>query len=512
MVAEPQPDRRCSSRAFVFGAGLAVLVSRLLLAPRHFENWDVFEYALALRHFDPAASQPHVPGFPLFVLAAKPFALLCRDELLALRCVSALASALSVPLLYRLGERLASRRLAALWVLWWVTLPLCWKFGILPLGYTLEALAALWLVERWWAAWCGESLSAWALGGAFGLSGGIRPSIYFVLGPLWLVTLARTDRRTALRAVVAAVLGGLAWLVPTVARSGGWQVYHTISDSLMRALFGPGNLLGGDWRGPVENATRLVRTVVAMFGPAAVLLPVAWLTWTGSRRTRANGFVALWLGSGVLYLLAFHFGQDGYLLAFLPAFGYSLLEALRGLAQAAKLRDPRGHLVLALGAAIAFTQAGDFLTHDHLELLRTSHRWTCIVGGVREHFQPADTWLLDYPTFHEAGWYLPEFHTTIFTPLARPLTALPLERQGVFTSYRQAITPRLWWYPSAFRGEPWPVPRGVRYLVFTSGTLAAFYHGATPLRPVPGTQGQVSYLEVQPGAQVVYEFGSLRVR
>ncbi|MBI2297672.1 MAG: DUF2723 domain-containing protein, partial [Armatimonadetes bacterium] len=131
------------SAVLALAAAAAVLATRLLAAPRYFENWDVFEFAHALRHFDPSWSQPHVPGFPLFVLAGKLAHLLVRDEIAALRWVSALASALSLPLLYRLGRRAGDRERAALWLAWWCTGPLFWRFGVLPLSYTLEALVAV---------------------------------------------------------------------------------------------------------------------------------------------------------------------------------------------------------------------------------------------------------------------------------------------------------------------------------------------------------------------------------
>ncbi|MBI2299363.1 MAG: hypothetical protein HYU66_10550, partial [Armatimonadetes bacterium] len=463
--------------------------------------WDVFEFAHALRHFDPSWSQPHVPGFPLFILAGKLIHLLVRDELLALRWVSALASALSVPLLYRLGRRVGERERAALWAAWWCTVPLFWRFGVLPLSYTLEALVAVGLAAMWWEVWQGGGMSPWLLGGLFGLSGGVRPSTWLVMGPLWLATLCRRPRREAMLAGLAFAAGAALWLVPTVALSGGWTVYHTISRNLSAGLFLPETLLGGDWTAPWRHVLHLAKVLAAGCGPAVLALPVAAWLWL-SRRAPADRFMALWAGGGVFYVLVFHFGQDGYLLAFLPPLGYGLVEAWQWLLLRRAAEPRRAALALALGVALLVNNTAVFLARDQARLQAASDAWARRIGIVRRHFIPDETLLFDFGTFHEASWYLKEYRTGICTLLARPTDSIPLAAQGFFVSEHQDVEPKRWWYPSGYRGEPLKLPDRLRYLVCTNGFLESCYQGREPLRRIPETSPAVWWLPVPPGSQL----------
>src|ERR1043166_5255667 len=65
------------------GAPLGLLV-RIFTAPRTPWENDEFLFAEAVRNFDPSRYHPHPPGFPLFVLLGKAFAVVTGDPWRAL--------------------------------------------------------------------------------------------------------------------------------------------------------------------------------------------------------------------------------------------------------------------------------------------------------------------------------------------------------------------------------------------------------------------------------------------
>ena len=61
---------------------LAYVAAHLFFLPQSLEDIDSINFALGLRHFDPALHQPHPPGYPLYIaLGHLSLAAICR------RCV-----------------------------------------------------------------------------------------------------------------------------------------------------------------------------------------------------------------------------------------------------------------------------------------------------------------------------------------------------------------------------------------------------------------------------------------
>ena len=63
--------RASTSRLLVPGVALAYLIAHLPFLAPSLEDIDSINFALGLHHFDLASHQPHPPGYPMFVLAAK---------------------------------------------------------------------------------------------------------------------------------------------------------------------------------------------------------------------------------------------------------------------------------------------------------------------------------------------------------------------------------------------------------------------------------------------------------
>ena len=84
--------------SWLTGALLAGLFFALHLPflPPSLEDLDSINFALGVRHYDVSQHQPHPPGYPLFILAAKTLHKIGLSEVHALSLVSVLGGALGV--------------------------------------------------------------------------------------------------------------------------------------------------------------------------------------------------------------------------------------------------------------------------------------------------------------------------------------------------------------------------------------------------------------------------------
>src|SRR6185295_7200963 len=109
---------------------LAFLALHLPYLPQSLEDLDSINFALGVRDFDVAQHQPHPPGYPIYILAAKAARAIVSSERLALSALSVLAGALGVlaiaALFRRLWDNPSDRPWALAASLLAVTSPLYW--------------------------------------------------------------------------------------------------------------------------------------------------------------------------------------------------------------------------------------------------------------------------------------------------------------------------------------------------------------------------------------------------
>ena len=91
------------------GLALAFVVLHLPFLPASLEDLDSINFALGIRDFDVAQHQPHPPGYPVFIFAAKLLHLLIGSEAAVLSAVGVLAGGLAVFALVALFETLDPR-------------------------------------------------------------------------------------------------------------------------------------------------------------------------------------------------------------------------------------------------------------------------------------------------------------------------------------------------------------------------------------------------------------------
>src|SRR5277367_1275849 len=84
----------------------ALVITRWPLSPHHLFGFDNVNFALALSKFDPLASQPQAPGYPLFVLVSRLVHFAVPSEVQTGLVMGFLGSAAALFFIERLGSEL----------------------------------------------------------------------------------------------------------------------------------------------------------------------------------------------------------------------------------------------------------------------------------------------------------------------------------------------------------------------------------------------------------------------
>jgi hypothetical protein len=276
-AASPVRSRR-SSASFGAACTLAILFLALHLPflPASLEDLDSINFALGIRHFDVRHHQPHPPGYPLFVLAAKGAHTLVRSEAHALSLVGIVGGALAVFALISIFRRLdddesGTAPLAATLVA--VTSPLYWFTAARPLSDATGLAAALGVQAMTLAAF--TPTAAIAASFCAGLAAGIRSQVVWLTVPLLAATIVRRSSRERLASTLAGAsaafaAGALAWAIPLVWLSGGPAEYWRALSNQGAEDFGGVTML---WTMPTPR--ELASALYYAFGAPWVVWPLA---------------------------------------------------------------------------------------------------------------------------------------------------------------------------------------------------------------------------------------------
>jgi hypothetical protein len=221
--------------SWLTGALLAGLFLALHLPflPPSLEDLDSINFALGVRDYDVSRHQPHPPGYPLFILAAKGLHGVGLSEVHALSLLGVLGGALGVFGCIALFGALDDSDVASgfsrtssgskwLAVVLVIVCPLYWVTAARPLSDSTGLAAAVALQALIVTAPTSGAV-AWAAGVA-GLALGLRSQIVWLTLPLLalaIVRLPRAERWVGLaRAAGALVVGALVWAIPLLIISG----------------------------------------------------------------------------------------------------------------------------------------------------------------------------------------------------------------------------------------------------------------------------------------------------
>ncbi|MEZ4324129.1 MAG: hypothetical protein R3B40_02860 [Polyangiales bacterium] len=325
---------------------------------------DVPNLCCGMVEFDVTRHCPHPPGYLVYTLllralhalrlgADAPVARIHTAQLLSLSFALG-----TIALTYVSARRVFTRPSAAGWAALLVALhPLLLFHSVDAQSHTSEAFAAaaLGLVSLSYVA-APSYRRASALGILLALGASFRPS-FIVFGVPFVASLMGVRRFNHLVVTGAvSVVGAAAWLLPTFALAGGYEVWSQATNALVRdgflALTSPLSTTSDE----VITGANLMALGVAA---AQLLAPpaVAWLLWRLGGR--AKGELAVPLGpfaraaaiaaacTFAYYSVTF-FSEPGYVLALLPACA---------IASAATVEGPRVGLPALVALLVTLTAA-----------------------------------------------------------------------------------------------------------------------------------------------------------
>lgn len=211
--------------------GALFIALHLPFLPPTLEDLDSINFALGIRQYDISQHQPHPPGYPLYIGAAKLLHAVGLSEVHALSLLGIIAGGLAFLALMWLFAQLDRDRgdgshtwLAVLVV---GTSPLFWFTAARPLSDVTGLAASIAVQAMLLSAGTAGALVPAAFLAAF--AAGIRSQVVWLTLPVLVLAVLRLPAaermRGAVRGVAAYAVGGLAWFIPLVLVSGGPSAY-----------------------------------------------------------------------------------------------------------------------------------------------------------------------------------------------------------------------------------------------------------------------------------------------
>ncbi len=304
--------------------GVICLLTYLLTRSMSYDDFDSYNFGLAVTQFDLSLQQPQPPGFPLYILVAQGINAVIQNPLISLTTLSALTGALAVVALFFIGTKIFYSPLTAFFVaLIFGMMPIQWLTSVKALSdsagvmTSLVAILLLWVglvdtptnhvengdakkspLHKVGRGFRGGDKRLFIIGAfALGLSLGVRPQanyfgfLLYGFGAGWLF-FYKKDWRTVIFSGIAVGAGVLIWLIPTLSSVGGLDRYlaliaqHGEHVGTSDSLFSAGMTLQGRINDFLETF------FLPTFG-ISLYRPVGFAEWL------IIGGCALWLMVGV---------------------------------------------------------------------------------------------------------------------------------------------------------------------------------------------------------------------
>jgi hypothetical protein len=402
----------------------AVAMTRFLCRSHLLYDLDSVNFALAMARFDPAAHQPHPPGYFLYVCLGRLVHLVLPDANSALVAIDIAASCGAAWVIYLLTQQWFGQRAARLSILLFLVSPLCWFHGIVALTYIVEAFFSALIGYFCWGVYTGGKSFVLPASITFALAAGFRPSTALLLAPLWLLTMWRSGRGRRWLAFLAVLAVTLAWFLPMTAAAGGFHAYFEALAQLWRTVPGRRTTLSSPWL-VVARILAMAWIFVMCFGTASIF--AVWPRAKAEpRQTDRAVFVWAWVAPGTLFfaLVFFNFVNSGYLLVMFPP-GFAFLADRLSTFISSGGRRPLRWAAVTAGIAVNvlfFFYAPVYCSYRSVRELDKS--LTALTQDFETNLNPETTLIVGFDShflgYRHAGYYLPRFVTVQYPEVAYP--------------------------------------------------------------------------------------------
>ena len=416
------------------GFFLITLGSRIPFRSGTLFAWDSANYAFALDEYNVAFHQPQPPGYPLYAASARLFYGLGFDANTSYVILSIIASGLAVWCLYLLAWRLYGIQTAVVSALLLVTSSNFWSHGEVAYPYAFLALfstlALLLLTETKLGTRNLIVPAAFVLG----MGAGFRPDLLLFLLPVWVYAWWGRSLRSLAGGIAVMLAVVLAWAIPMVQFSGGWEAYVQAS----REHYGFWAGQSGGLLAYLQDVLDNMRTLATFLynGVGFALLPIIYFVGryfspqqiVRDARTR---LILLWMIAPILFYTLIYIGNPGYVLSFLPGLLIYAALAVRGFARDCEqayrfLMTQRGMVTTAitphrvslgitfvLVAVISFSNATLFFfaagEGRYQEIRRIDETLTKQVRYITLNHPPDNTLIVAFDRFHQLEYYLQDY-------------------------------------------------------------------------------------------------------
>jgi len=426
------------------GSFISIILTRWLLKSQHLFHWDSIQFALALDHFDVIKHQPHPPGYILYVGLGWLIHQLVSDPNLTFIVVNIIFSLIGLWLIVRFARLLYGPAAGYLAGLLYLVNPAVWFHGLVAEVYIVDAVVGLavvmelylyWRHRRWY-----DLIIAVVL---LGCLGGIRQITEIILLPALGYVLWQNRKLISRRliGIAAAILvaANLAWFIPLLILSGGWQAYFDALALLNRSVIVPSYLKTG-WRTIVSNLSLFWMALVQglpLLVPIVTLSVLPYFASESKNRYKINypvfwfWFWALVPGTVILSLILVR--NPGYVMLPILVLIVLLAGALQVIFKLFShwLPQWRRGIVSGLVAVVIGFQAYTFLTMS----ADSYYYYSTSLSSVREvdrlldgtfriahaQFDPASSFVLIprdilIPGVRQFQYYMPEFNVYAYIP------------------------------------------------------------------------------------------------
>jgi hypothetical protein len=356
-------------------------------------HWDSAEFALAIRDYNVALSQPHAPGYFLYVMAGRLVNFFLGDPHASLVWLSVVSGSGFVALLYVNGVEMFGRRTGLAAGVLALSSPQVWFHSCVALTYIVDGALVCLVVFCCWRAmnYGGRWRDVVLIGALLALLGGVRQQTIPALAPLVLYTFWRFERLRGpklLTAAGVAVALGMMWFVPMVELSGGLPVYLQVvrrhaafnapdtwavggTRALLRNIALTGEFC---WNGLVLGAAVLGAALTYRVCACDAERKRAW----DAEHKRALQVLTIWLVPPVLLDTVVGFTkQPGYVLSYLPCLLLLVAVAV------SQLRS--GVVFAGAVAALCAASAAVFLVLPRTWDDTLFYGWGCSAREIRVH-------------------------------------------------------------------------------------------------------------------------------